>query len=68
MKKDDISCICQKSELNSQEIGAFWWYFSDSLDRFEEDGSQKATPRSFCSASLKKVRVSGNFLDKVGKP
>ena len=40
-KKTNISCICQKSELNSQEIGVFRWYFGNSSDHFEENGSQK---------------------------
>ena len=66
-KKTNISCICQKSELNSQEIGVFRWYFVNSSDHFEENGSQKDTP-DFCVASLKKVRVSGNFLGRVGCP
>ena len=32
-KKTNLSCICQKSQLNGQEIGVFRWYFGDSSDR-----------------------------------
>ena len=53
MKKTNVSCICQKSELNSQEIGVFWWYFDNSSDHFEENGSQKDTPIFFCSIAKK---------------
>ena len=66
-KKTNLSHICLKSELNSYEIGLFQWYFGDSSDRFEENGSQKDTP-DFFVASLLKNRVGGNFLGKVGKP
>ena len=53
-KKDKcIKCICQKSELNSQEIGVFRWYFGNSSDHFEENGSQKDTPYFFCSIAKK---------------
>ena len=41
-KKTNLSCICQKSELNRQEIGYFgvsvvFWYFGDSSDRSENN-------------------------------
>ena len=52
-KKTNVSCICQKSELNSQEIGVFRWYFGNSSDHFEEKGSQKDTPDFFCSIAKK---------------
>ena len=28
----NLSCFCQKSELNSKKIGVFRWYFGDSSD------------------------------------
>ena len=66
-KKTNILCICQKSELNSQEIGVFRSNFGNSSDHFEENGSQKDT-HDFFVASLKKVRVGGNFLGRVRCP
>ena len=46
-KKTNVLCICQKSELNGQEIGIFRWYFGNSLGHFEENRSQKDTPDFF---------------------
>ena len=64
-KKTNLSCICQKSELNSQEIGVFRWYFRDSSDHFEENGLQKDNHDFFfffCSIAKKNVGVSGRAV------